>query len=659
MTARLTAAICRGALLGEIRDAGSRDGEIPQGHGGARPQARGSLSRDPLVAAAGAKEAELHWAEISKERRESTRAWIVLRRGGVRARRLAGTHEVQRVAGVTRTSSPVRSRRLTSRSASTAPGSAYKRSVRAARGVANSLCCVIASHPMAWEDYERVEGVDGWRFELPRDGAMPTAAYEEALDLLRGHLRARRANFLGFQANQSLEYAHLGDLLDMQINNLGGPFTNGSFGVNSKWIERAVLDYFADLWRAKAPWSQATTDAYWGYVLSMGSSEGNLYALWNAREYLSGLSVVGDDGARSPLGLVEARPREQGKEFSPVALCSSGTHYSIIKALRALAIPTPSQLPGDLPSAVPSHPDGDIDLRALEEIARPIVKAGHPILLILNYGTTFKGAYDDVAGAVAVIRRLYGKDFDRVVCDKNDNLVDRRTRAWFHVDGALGAAFAPYLRGTPYALPEFDFTCGVHSIVTSAHKWMGAPWPCGVYMTKRDYQLLPKAVDYIGSVDSTFSGSRNGLSSVLIWSYLARTGRAVNVKKAIAIQERAAAAHARLRALGEHFRSTGFDMRVARSPQSLTIRFRGLVDDLTRKYSLSSERIPEGSHHVPYSHVFVMEHFSLDVLDALIADVKSLGRAAFAEPKSLPHRPAPAPDLEIRARIPDAGRGFY
>ena len=27
----------------------------------------------------------------------------------------------------------------------------------------------------------------------------------------------------------------------------------------------------------------------------MGSSEGNLYALWNAREYLEGLSVVGDD----------------------------------------------------------------------------------------------------------------------------------------------------------------------------------------------------------------------------------------------------------------------------------------------------------------------------------------------------------------------------
>ena len=43
------------------------------------------------------------------------------------------------------------------------------------------------------------------------------------------------------------------------------------------------------------------------------------------------------------------------------------------------------------------------------------------------------------------------------------------------------------------------------------------PWPTGIFMTKTGLQLLPPShPDVIGSPDTTFGGSRSGLSA-LVW----------------------------------------------------------------------------------------------------------------------------------------------
>jgi histidine decarboxylase len=56
----------------------------------------------------------------------------------------------------------------------------------------------------------------------------------------------------------------------------------------------------------------------------------------------------------------------------------------------------------------------------------------------------------------------------------------------------------------------------------SGHKFPGTPWPCGVYMSRHKYQLYPPSAPmYIGSMDSTLSGSRNGLSPIVMWYYIA------------------------------------------------------------------------------------------------------------------------------------------
>ena len=500
---------------------------------------------------------------------------------------------------------------------------------------------------MSADSYPKVPGIDARQFALPTQGRMGDADYRAAVEVLRDHVGEKKKLFLGYQANQKLSFSKLGDLLDLQLNNLGGPFQTGGFGVQSKWIERAVLDYFASLWRAKRPWDQTDTESYWGYVLSMGSSEGNLYALWNAREYLEGLSVVGDD-APGTHDLILREP--DAATPSPVALCSDQTHYSVRKALRALRIEA---------REIQSTADGAIDIDDLARVGEPLARSKRPMIVVLNFGTTFTGAYDDVERAVACVRGLYethAGDFWHAVPYDDAGHADLRTRAWFHVDGALGAAFAPYLEGTDHVLPKFDFDVGVHSIVTSGHKWMGAPFPCGVYLSKRDFQLFPKSVDYIGAVDSTFSGSRNGLAAVVLWSYLAQTGFEANKEKALRLQQLAADAQARLDAFAAELAPE--PLNVTRADNSLSVVFRGLVGELTRKYSLSSERVAsdDGRRWEHFSHIFVMDHFEMATLDALIADIRE--RRAAGQPVFKISEPADVGTGGRGASIPNSARGY-
>ena len=80
----------------------------------------------------------------------------------------------------------------------------------------------------------------------------------------------------------------------------------------------------------------------------------------------------------------------------------------------------------------------------------------------------------------------------------------------FHIDGALGAAYASFLQmAYENSLtdlkppPVFDFQLNfVFSIVTSGHKWIGVPWPCGIYISKTEFQLRPPEMAHISYFDS-------------------------------------------------------------------------------------------------------------------------------------------------------------
>ncbi|MEU4301834.1 histidine decarboxylase [Kitasatospora aureofaciens] len=523
--------------------------------------------------------------------------------------------------------------------------------------------------------------LDGGDFTLP-EGGLDDDRRLRALDAVDEYLTRKRKHLVGYQATQDMQ----GTALDLarfmpnNINNLGDPFQSGGYKPNTKVVERAVLDYYAKLWHAERPHDPADPESYWGYMLSMGSTEGNMYALWNARDYLSGKALIQPPTAPfDAVRYVKADPdRRNPNAHHPVAFYSEDTHYSFAKAVAVLGVETfhavglekyadecplvdPVTGLRTWPTEVPSRPGpsglswdgpGEIDVDALAVLVEFFAAKGHPVFVNLNLGSTFKGAHDDVR---AVCERLlpiferHGLVQREVVygsCPQTGRpLVDVRRGFWIHVDGALGAGYAPFLRlaaedpegygWTPEAeLPEFDFglrlpTAGhgevdmVSSIAMSGHKWAGAPWPCGIYMTKVKYQISPPSQpDYIGAPDTTFAGSRNGFSPLILWDHLSRYSYRDQVERIRAAQELAAYLERRLTAME---RELGVELWPARTPGAVTVRFRKPSAELVAKWSLSSQDVlmvpGDETTRRSYVHVFVMPSVDRAKLDALLAEL--------------------------------------
>ena len=503
---------------------------------------------------------------------------------------------------------------------------------------------------------DKEKGVTPNYYQVPSKG-MTADQTRRAQDQTYYLSNQQTMNFLGYQVTLHDDYSTASKYLTTQLNNVGDPFIPGYFTLNSKWMERNVLDYYASLWNAKWPHDPNDPDTYWGYVLTMGSSEANLYASWNARDYLQGKFMMADRlQKKSRVLYVRAKlsPSDNKNAFTPVAFYSQDTHYSLIKAVAVMEISTfheigsteyPGQCPlagtnGDWPLEVPSLSTGSVDIDQLVQLVEFFAKKGYPPLIVLNYGTTFKGAYDDVKAAtnrIMPILTRYGLNQRIItVTDPDDPSAEpkeiKRNGYWFHVDGALGASYMPFLKMafkqpafkerltkvTPP--PDFDFKIPyVCSINTSGHKWPGAPWPCGIYMTKTGLQLLPPSdPEYIGSPDTTFGGSRNGLSALNWWTYISTYNYDSQVNKVVNCLKLAAYTYEQLKKCPQ-------DIWLEYSPLTLSVRFRKPNDEITYKYSLAVETIKEEGENRTYVHLYVMGHVTQEVIDRLLTDLKRPG----------------------------------
>lgn len=549
--------------------------------------------------------------------------------------------------------------------------------------------------------YPPIKGITPEDFQLPSTG-LTEEQRTRALAQLHHYLSVQKANFLGYQVNQRLDYADdLKQYLNYHVNNVGDPFVDGNHTIHSKWLERTVLDYYARLWNARLPHDSTNGDSYWGYVVSMGCTEANLYGLWNARDYLAGKLLLEEHAveedariaslAGNPQSLFYRLIYKQASlldgnpyAYTPVVFYSEDTHYSIIKAGIVLGLHTFYEIgqhyypdenplaPGqpwskEVPSTQGSLGPGSIDISSLVKLVEFFAARGYPILICFNYGTTFKGAYDDVEAAgeaLMPIFRRYGLHERKVHYDPNDpSKFDIRTGYWFHVDGALGAAYMPFVEMAYKAGkiaqrgPNFDFRLPfVHSIAMSGHKWIGAPCPCGIYITKTKYQLRPPdKPEYIGSPDTTFAGSRNGLSAMILWDYLAKTSDEGEMEKALYTEKMADYAVERLKELEQHL---GESLWVERTPLSLTIRFKQANPEIIFKYSLSSETLFVNGQKRAYNHIFIMAHVTTPLIDQLIADLSQPGAFPSQPTVTKPPEIDPTSDPKHLAHFPHLGRGF-
>ncbi len=542
-----------------------------------------------------------------------------------------------------------------------------------------------------------VDEIHQANFEIP-----PTGQNEDEQDTafsqVQQYVNRQKARFLGYQTEEKIDYGkRIAPFLDVSMNNVGDPFVDGNYTINTKFVERMVLDYFASLWNAKWPsqgpylkadgsWERGDPESYWGYVLTMGSTEGNLYAMLNARDYLSGQTLLDDEicgedahGRTITTSQLYAHypqaPQENPNAYTPVAFFSEDTHYSIVKAMSVEKIETFGALgnrlypndnplgkgevwPAEVPSEAPAEGlpvgSGAIDVDKLVKYVEFFAEKGYPIIVVLNYGTTFKGAYDNIDQATLALETVLKKHglYERQVpVDPSDpSKTETRTGYWIHVDGALGASYMPFVKMAAnlreyegffeenhcYTGPDFDFRNPmVHSIVTSGHKWPGAPWPTGVYMTKHQFMVSPPDNPaYIGSPDTTFAGSRSGISPLILWDYFAKHSYEKQIELAMKGQKMAQYAYEKLQEVANYWEDKGADIGVPkglwlqRTPLSLSLIFCQPKDDIIFKYSLAKEEIDEpdpetGRKTRKYVHMFTMWDVTEELINDLCEDLKA------------------------------------
>ena len=188
-------------------------------------------------------------------------------------------------------------------------------------------------------------------------------------------------------------------------------------------------------------------------MMTMGSTEGNMHALWSSKNYLSGvyvdkLAVSGEDATRNVLTTAPSK--------EPVVFFSQNSNSSLPKLCNLVCIstydaigkeqyPEENPLGGPWEQGVPCEGGdagpGTIDVSALEKLVDFFSSRGHPIVMVFNYGTTFKGVCDNVEYADGILRRngigMYKRE---QISPDNPSKRTIRKGFWIHIDGAFSAA---------------------------------------------------------------------------------------------------------------------------------------------------------------------------------------------------------------------------
>lgn len=280
----------------------------------------------------------------------------------------------------------------------------------------------------------------------------------------------------------------------------------------------------------------------WGYVTN-GGTEGNLYGLYLARESFR----------------------------DPVVYYSEATHYSVKKNLHLLNIEN---------VVVRCQENGEMDYDDLESLLA--MNRNRPAVFFLNIGTTMTEAVDNLDTVKQIIRKYAIKDY------------------YIHCDAAFLGLIAPFSDPKP----KFDFAEGVDSIAISGHKFIGGPMPCGVVLTKRKHRnRIVNSVSYVGTLDTTITGSRNGLTPLLLWSFIQKYGKEGLARRVKESQALAAYTEQRLKDLG---------IKAWRNNNALTVVLDKPSDSLCTKYQLASEE--------DIAHIICVPGIERKQIDAFVED---------------------------------------
>jgi histidine decarboxylase len=206
-----------------------------------------------------------------------------------------------------------------------------------------------------------------------------------------------------------------------------------------------------------------------------------------------------------------------------------------------------------------------------------------PVIIMANIGTTMTEARDDIGRIKAILKKLAIKHY------------------YIHADGALSGSYSAFVEPRP----AFDFADGADSIAISGHKFLGSPMPCGVVVAKKSNRdRIARSVAYIGSMDTTISGSRNGHSPLFLWYTIKKLGTAGLKERAMRCLEVAEYTQEQLKKIG---------IDAWRNKNSITVNFPEPALSIRKKWQLAAEG--------GWSHIICMPNVSKTQIDELLAEI--------------------------------------
>ena len=359
---------------------------------------------------------------------------------------------------------------------------------------------------------------------------------QNRLDGYIAQVQQRSKTFLGYPISRDFDYSELYDLLKYPLNNLGDPLIESTYDLNSRSIEREVISFFADIFKAPV-------DNSWGYVTN-GGSEGNLYSIYVARELYP----------------------------NAIVYYSEATHYCVQKNIHLLNMPS---------ILIRADDKGEMDYADLKDVIQ--LNRNQPAIVVANIGTTMTEAKDDIGKIKQVL--------------KNSAIRSH----YIHCDAALAGTYLALLETDP----QFSFEDGADSIAISGHKFIGSPIPCGVVIVKKSYkERIGQTIPYIGTLDTTITGSRNGHSPLFLWYTIKKLGKEGLLKRAINSLEIADYTEKKLNDNG---------IKAWRNKNALTVVFPEPSESIRHKWQLASEN--------GWSHIICMPGVTKDQIDDFLKDV--------------------------------------
>ena len=172
--------------------------------------------------------------------------------------------------------------------------------------------------------------------------------------------------------------------------------------------------------------------------------------------------------------------------------------------------------------------------------------------------------------------------------------------SYIHADAALSGMILPFVEEPQ----PFGFDAGIDSIAVSGHKLIGAPLPCGVILThKTNVERVGRTIELVGIQDTTLSGSRNGLTPLMLWYALRQYGDDGFRKLVGGMLDTAEYAV-------EEFNRHG--IAAWRHRNSVTVVFTRPAPEVFKKWQIA----PQGQ----VAHIIAMPHVTREQVDEIIAD---------------------------------------